>query len=60
MISQKLNETFTDTLETLNWHPKETLNETLNWSPKWNPKETLNWSPKWNPKRNPKESLKKP
>ena len=35
----------TDTLaETLNWHPKETLN----WNPKWNPKETLN------------ETLKKP
>jgi len=45
--------TSTDTLaETLNWHPKETLNETLN--------EALNWNPKWNPKRNPKETLKKP
>jgi len=38
---KKLNEALTDTLaETLNWHPKETLNETLN--PKWNPKETRN------------------
>ena len=27
---------------TLEWNPKETLNETLNWDPKWNPKETLN------------------
>ena len=28
---KKTNETWTDTIaETLNWHPKETLNETLN------------------------------
>ena len=31
LTKKKLNEILTDTLaETLNWHPKETLNETLN------------------------------
>ena len=56
MTSQKLNETLTDTFaETLNWHPKETLNETPTWNPKWNRKGTLK-EPTWTFRNREKKS----
>ena len=38
--------------ETLEWNPKESLNELLNETLNWNPKETLNETLNWNPKEN--------